>query len=269
MWSMLVVIAACGLLGVFSIMVPTRVFDERVYIGAFTAGLHALGVMVLVAVGKQQPRSTAIGVTCLALSAAIFLTITLFDNAIGWQTEEALSKSGGVLLIAALVVGHRMVVSPLMTRTPSALGTVLRRTALVSAPVAAALIVYPIFNDTLDGTGELLLRVFGIALVVAACSTLALGVVALLMRPPGDDEPGVLGERVLVSLTCPRCRSPIETRSGRETRCDACRLSVTVKVEEPRCTCGYNLYQLESDTCPECGRAVDPEDRWGREGQEA
>jgi rRNA maturation protein Nop10 len=40
-----------------------------------------------------------------------------------------------------------------------------------------------------------------------------------------------------------------------------------VEVEEPRCACGYLLYQLAGDTCPECGRAVAAEDRWsGRPG---
>ena len=45
-------------------------------------------------------------------------------------------------------------------------------------------------------------------------------------------------------------------------RCAECGLHITISVEEPRCTCGYLLYHLESDQCPECGRTIDEADRW-------
>ena len=29
-----------------------------------------------------------------------------------------------------------------------------------------------------------------------------------------------------------------------------------IEIEEPRCACGYLLYRLEGDSCPECGAMV-------------
>ena len=37
---------------------------------------------------------------------------------------------------------------------------------------------------------------------------------------------------------------------------------MTIEFEEPRCDCGYLLYRLVGDTCPECGRAVPLSSRW-------
>ncbi len=39
--------------------------------------------------------------------------------------------------------------------------------------------------------------------------------------------------------------------------CKACGLRIEVRAEEPRCRqCGYLLYRLTSDTCPECGTPI-------------
>lgn len=71
-----------------------------------------------------------------------------------------------------------------------------------------------------------------------------------------------VARRVRTRVVCPRCESEVEVASNRQTRCPACRLRFRLVVEEPRCVCGYVLYRLEGDTCPECGRRVPEEDRW-------
>ena len=45
-------------------------------------------------------------------------------------------------------------------------------------------------------------------------------------------------------------------------KCGSCGLRIRITVEEPRCSCGYLLYRLEGDTCPECGREIPEQDRW-------
>ena len=40
------------------------------------------------------------------------------------------------------------------------------------------------------------------------------------------------------------------------SRCRECGLALTIEVEEPRCVCGYLLYNLAGTSCPECGREV-------------
>ena len=70
-------------------------------------------------------------------------------------------------------------------------------------------------------------------------------------------------KRIEVDLTCPRCgvEQPIRTGSA---KCTGCGLRIRIDVEEPRCECGYLLYQLEGDVCPECGRSIEDQDRWAK-----
>ena len=54
---------------------------------------------------------------------------------------------------------------------------------------------------------------------------------------------------------CPRCGT--QQRFARGTsKCAECGLRVIVEFEEPRCACGYLLYKLTGEVCPECGRKL-------------
>jgi primosomal protein N' len=44
--------------------------------------------------------------------------------------------------------------------------------------------------------------------------------------------------------------------------CRDCGTALLIEVEEPRCECGYLLYRLEGETCPECGREIPVAERW-------
>jgi hypothetical protein len=55
---------------------------------------------------------------------------------------------------------------------------------------------------------------------------------------------------------CPLCQT-IQAFPAGQTKCKYCSLVVNLRFEEPRCECGYSLYKLASDRCPECGRATD------------
>jgi rRNA maturation protein Nop10 len=61
-----------------------------------------------------------------------------------------------------------------------------------------------------------------------------------------------------VTLLCPRCGKKQQVPVG-QSECSGCRLRIRVQIEEPRCAqCGYLLYGLTSDRCPECGTAIGP-----------
>jgi len=61
---------------------------------------------------------------------------------------------------------------------------------------------------------------------------------------------------VMLTLACPKCGQQQVQPQGR-SRCENCRATIIVELEEPRCECGYLLFELHGDTCPECGRRVD------------
>lgn len=266
LWTMLAVIGACGLLGVVAVVAPSRYIDERVMIAAFMIGFHALGAMILISISRDQSRFLAAALASLMSSMAIFTTLVVFESRIHWETQELVSKIGVVFIIATIAIGHRMLVAPLLThRRDAPLVRILKRTSLIATPITGVVLVVALYSSDWVVREEVFLRVFGVGLIVSACSTLALGAMSMLIGKPGEDEPGLLGKRIPVDFTCPRCAQPVHATCGSETRCGSCKLKIVVKVEEPRCSCGYLLYQLESDTCPECGKAINPDDRWGPE----
>ena len=64
-----------------------------------------------------------------------------------------------------------------------------------------------------------------------------------------------------INMSCPYCHLEQEFPAGL-ARCHSCGFSMMIEIEEPRCECGYLLYRLAGDTCPECGRKIRVEDRW-------
>jgi hypothetical protein len=101
--------------------------------------------------------------------------------------------------------------------------------------------------------------VLGIVLAVGLAGTI-LGFVALLgatwsVRRAGRVAPGSLPGRPRLELRCPDCGEQ-QTMSAGIERCRRCGLTIMIDVEEPRCACGYLLFNLQGDECPECGRKV-------------
>lgn len=72
-----------------------------------------------------------------------------------------------------------------------------------------------------------------------------------------------VASRLRVRLLCPYCQSEQSLPLG-PARCTSCRAALILDVQEPRCECGYLLYNLTSNTCPECGREVSESQRWPR-----
>ncbi|MCL2648323.1 MAG: hypothetical protein FWD61_15155 [Phycisphaerales bacterium] len=57
-------------------------------------------------------------------------------------------------------------------------------------------------------------------------------------------------------LQCPRCQTFQDLPEG-ESVCRSCKLKFKIEIEEPLCpTCGYNLHNLTSARCPECGTMI-------------
>jgi hypothetical protein len=56
-----------------------------------------------------------------------------------------------------------------------------------------------------------------------------------------------------LTLTCPACGLEQSLPQG-PVRCGRCDCAMVIAIEEPRCACGYLLYRLQGDQCPECGR---------------
>jgi hypothetical protein len=92
--------------------------------------------------------------------------------------------------------------------------------------------------------------------ILAACGTLGLVARQRLGRRLVIDTAGA--DYRAVSVTCPRC-SARQTAPVGDSPCTGCRLILSVRVSEPHCSaCGYCLFDLKEDRCPECGQPIPP-----------
>ncbi|MHC4141142.1 MAG: hypothetical protein ACYSUF_04405 [Planctomycetota bacterium] len=90
--------------------------------------------------------------------------------------------------------------------------------------------------------------------ILTSCGALALAVLARLNRRV--DFESLTRAFADITVVCPRCRKKQSIGLG-GAACKFCSLRIEVQVEEPVCReCGYLLYQLTSDVCPECGTAI-------------
>ena len=130
------------------------------------------------------------------------------------------------------------------------------RVGTIVAVIATAVVVDIMawVEPTFSTTAEPLLRVAGAMGILSACGLLALTVLARLNRQV-DFEP-TSSQFVEMDIHCPRC-SHKQTIAIGDATCDSCGLRIHTRIEEPRCPgCGYLLYRLASQQCPECGITV-------------
>lgn len=87
-----------------------------------------------------------------------------------------------------------------------------------------------------------------------------------MQRDPERNSGPMLRSNARCVIECPRCALRQSVAPG-ESRCIGCRLKITVEFEEPSCECGYPLFGLTGEKCPECGREIPGEDRWRGGGE--
>lgn len=218
-------------------------FSEIEATGLALAGLGLPGVLALMGLGAGPARYWRWLGVAAALLAFVMAVVGIWGDP---QGGEAIFVT---VISVAVVVAHAIVVLQCPLKPGQgwlATGTI------TAAMVTGAMVDLSAFEwgGSLLPTG----RLGGAAGVFAACGTLALFVLARINRGVNFESlPHVLADIV---LACPRCRRKQTLPLG-GSACSACGLRITIQVEEPRCRkCGYLLYKLTSDACPECGETV-------------
>ncbi len=216
---------------------------DQLWATASTIGL--LGILIVIAlVGMNQDRRywRWLGVVASGMLTALYL-LEIWRGA--WLNEEV-----GVPLLA---VGGFVAFANLVVRTPltdqqrwlgwGALASGLA-TALLGCLVAWGF------------EGALTERLTGAAAVLTACAALALIVLSRLNRRSVVEVDTLPPEISNVTLFCPACNRK-QTMALGKGACSTCGLHIEVNAVVPRCVkCGYLLYQLRSNTCPECGTTI-------------
>ncbi len=262
LWGFLGFVGLAMVAGAIAVLFPrTRVSDEILF-SLILIGLYALGVMLVMTFGSKMPWTRLGCILGLVVSLVFFLIGIWFDRAMGWRLENMIYVSGAIALTIGCGLVHRLFIWPIK---PSKIGAVvLKWSAVVFAVFTTGVVLYGFIADGFGYWGRVHIRTVGISSILTAGTTIATVAIAIFRPKLLIDGPGMLATSMPVLVTCPRCQSGVEVKSNRESRCGGCRLKIRVEVEEPRCGCGYLLYELESDVCPECGKAVADEDRWTR-----
>ncbi|MCA9295265.1 MAG: hypothetical protein KC983_02085 [Phycisphaerales bacterium] len=105
---------------------------------------------------------------------------------------------------------------------------------------------------------------FGSLVALAVATVLTTGLVPLVSRIQRRrlERQTSFGGRIWsLEMACPRCTTMLTLTRGMN-RCPVCALGLRVSIEEPRCACGYLLFSLTGDHCPECGADVPDTARW-------
>ncbi len=125
--------------------------------------------------------------------------------------------------------------------------------SLLALFILAAVIIEP--------ESEIYFRALLLLIIFTVCGTLITPTLTVIELVKSRASHGSVPSKVNIELTCPRCGSHQDIKPG-NARCRNCSLRINIELEEPRCTCGYLLYRLQGETCPECGKTIPEIDRW-------
>ncbi len=182
-----------------------------------------------------------------------------------WQSQQQMAQLGVTITVFSFVLVYTGGVRALKTRA-TAFGVARWVVIAVAWSFAGMLTLLVWLGDYLDRT------LAGFALGVLVITTVLLGslcvlgplvlrsLIASYDRRFARETRSMSGS-IRVALTCPECGAELSVPAG-PARCRDCGLTMNIEFEEPRCACGYLLYRLVGETCPECGRAVPEAERW-------
>jgi hypothetical protein len=263
LWSMIASLSLAALLGIAALVLPRYGPDEEILgsTGVFAVfSLVALTCATVLERRRLAPFMRA-GIYCAGAATLTWLALIWFDRLWVWRTQETVAKIGGTFTVAATSAALVGLLSlPRFDQRPP---TIVRWSTV---GVALALAVYILcliwWFDQIERVidDEVLIRGLGVLAILVACGSVVTPIlwkVQTVRRGSVESVP----LKVKIGIECPRCHSKQKMVTG-PSRCGQCGLHIAIEVEEPRCACGYLLYHLESDHCPECGRIVPERDRW-------
>ncbi|MFK7962214.1 MAG: hypothetical protein AB8G96_17010 [Phycisphaerales bacterium] len=254
LWTLIVSLAQAALLGIVVVILPDFIrSDDEILVTALLLGLHSLPSLACsIVVSRHRIRwAMWIGIVCSPVAWALWLPL-IWGNPGRWRGgfdwDEILLKTGFSLTFLSVWAAHLGMLSLLRLDRPW-----FRRARVATLGVAAVLLAISIPAIWWEFDDELLIRFVAVLGILGGCGTIVTPILALLdsfRRRTGRES---IDRDLRVKLVCPRCGADDSLRVG-ASQCGTCGLRIEVNVEEPRCACGYLLFRLTGDRCPECGR---------------
>ena len=235
------------------------------------ACMLAIMFAVSTAAATVMRRGRLIALMSLAVAAEVVATVLVLhlivDSETGSPWFGAVFKAAVACAMVGIALAHSGVFS--LVRTSSRLLLVTK--VFVMACVWLAVVVwtgYAIVEQYITNW-MVVITIAASGMIVTVLALLGTIIVPVAAYGRADRDITAVESverRLRIELECPQCRQMQDVPTG-SPRCRACRAWLTVEVEEPRCACGYLLYQLSGDYCPECGASIPAELRWDTWGQ--
>ncbi len=246
-------------------LVFADVSDETAALFVGVPALVGFCLALLVAFGAvlTRPIGPLMRVVCvagevLALGATalgICLIVLGFDGTT--HERESVSFLAAALYGLAIALAYTAALAQVRTdsRLLRSLCVATGASVWLCAGVLLLLLLAMNTTDSDFGFMFVLMLVFGVSSLVALAGTIAVPVAVASKASRIRAAAESIDPRVQVRFGCPKCGERQTHRPG-FARCSRCHAGMLIDVEEPRCECGYLLYRLVGEKCPECGRPV-------------
>ncbi len=262
LWMMIVSLTCAAGLGIIAIILPNIIpSEEEILTTALLLGLYslpALACSIVLGKGRLKPIMW-LGIVGSLLAWVLWMPIVWMNP---WQwtsqfdVEEVIFKTGFTLTFISIWALHLGLMN-LLTLDRAWFG----HARVATLGVVGLLTLVGIIALWFEYDDDWFLRAVGVLGILSGCGTLVTPIFALLDHLKRRTSRESIPTSITMKISCPRCHTTQQMNLGR-SRCSQCGLRIELHVEEPRCACGYLLYELTSNQCPECGRVVPEADRW-------
>lgn len=182
------------------------------------------------------------------------------------STAYLLSKLGGNLCL--IVFSMLVIAQILILKTKSLIIRISAISLIVSQSASVTTVFIFTWTDVNDPYGDLASGILSLWIVLNFVGMLLLPSIVRGINKPKLQASETIKSKATLNLTCPECQTQQSLPTGL-VRCSKCKFTMIIELEEPRCECGYQLYNLQSNKCPECGKEIPESERWAAESAPA
>jgi hypothetical protein len=256
LWTMIVSLSLAAAMGIVAILFPgfgdtqMKILGTSLIVGGFS--LPALACAIVL--GKRRLVTLMwVGIGSTMAATALWLVMVWaepwsWSDAVQWA--DVIAKSGFTFAFAAVLASLIGLLSLLRLDRPPFRS--IRTATFSTATVLFLMSVLAIWAEIDD---QWMGKTIAVLSILATCGTIVTPVLGLIEHLQRRGSRESIPTSVKIDLTCPRCRTS-QTLPAGTARCIKCGLRIDIDVEEPRCECGYLLYQLQAEKCPECGHVI-------------
>ncbi len=265
LWSMIGSLSLAALLGIIALLLPDLIGnEEKILLSTLLFSVYSLLALLCAIVAEKSRLVTLmwIGIGSSVVGFLLWLILLWFDSSWGSIAQENVIKTAGTFTNAAVVIALCGLLG--LPRLDGFSAKLLRHATIgVSILLSVCLIILYWWFEWIDNyiDDHLIGRMMGVLGILSASGTVIIPIVWKVQCIRRATVSESLPMHIRVEVVCPRCKTNQRLLAG-PNKCENCKLRIKIIVEEPRCACGYQLYHLKSNDCPECGRQIPESDRW-------